>query len=196
MTMTIEFHRHRADRPWTREDVRDLPEGFRYEIEDGNLIVTGLPSPRHQYVALQVMRLLNDAAEAAGVDLVAVGPVDVATPSERGGYRSPDIALIPGELTEGGYDLLMGDDVLLAVEVTGKDAITRDTITKPLVYARLGIPYYWVVRIDGPEPVVTVYRRVGGRYEEMVTVTAGESVTITEPFPITIEPARLVRRRR
>ncbi|MFC4585449.1 Uma2 family endonuclease [Sphaerisporangium corydalis] len=194
--MTIEFDQHRTGRPWTREDTRDLPDGFRYEIEDGNLIVMNSPSPGHQFVANRLMRVLDDAAEVAGLDLVAVGPVDVAVPGARGGYRSPDVAVIAGELTEGGYELLLGGDILLAVEITGKDAITRDLITKCRVYADIGIPFYWVVRIDEPEPKVVMFELDGREYTEARTVGAGESATVTEPFPVTIEPLALTRRPR
>ncbi|MEV4457745.1 hypothetical protein [Microbispora sp. NPDC049633] len=67
MSVTIEFGRHGTLCPWTRDDTRDLPEGFRCEIEDGNLLVVNSPVPEHQYVANRLMRLLNDAAEDAGL---------------------------------------------------------------------------------------------------------------------------------
>ncbi|WP_203986954.1 Uma2 family endonuclease [Sphaerisporangium rufum] len=192
--MTIEFDQHRADRPWTREETRDLPEGFRYEIEDGNLIVMNSPSPGHQLVAYRLMNLLNDAAEAAGVDAVAIGPVDVAVPSARGGYLSPDVAVIPGAATEGGYELLVGGDVLLAVEITGKDAITRDMVTKCGVYAGLGIPSYWVVRMDEPAIRVIVFELANGGYRRVTEIVAGGSAVLDRPFPVTVEPGGLARR--
>jgi len=81
MSVTITFDQHRTDHPWTRDDTRDLPEGFRYEIEDGNLLIENSPPPQHQYAAYRLMRLLDDAAEDAGLDLITIGPVDVDSPA-------------------------------------------------------------------------------------------------------------------
>ncbi|WP_204016759.1 Uma2 family endonuclease [Sphaerimonospora thailandensis] len=193
--MTIEFGQHGPLYPWTREDTRDLPEGFRYEIEDGNLLVMNSPAPEHQYVANRLMRLLDDAAEEAGLDVVTLGPLDVDIPGPHPGYRSPDLVTIPYKLTEGGYDLLTGHDILLAIEITGKDAVTRDMITKRQVYAAIGIPYYWVVRLDQSEPRLIAFELVAGEYRETHNVLAGGPVTITDPFRVTVDPATLLRRR-
>jgi len=102
---------------------------------------------------------------------------------------------VPGKLTEGGYDVLKGHDVLIATEITGKDAITRDMITKRQVYASIGIPFYWVVRLDQPEPRLIVFELVAGEYRERHTVRMGEPVTIDEPFRVTLDPGALLRRR-
>lgn len=45
MSVTITFGRQGSRCPWPRDDTRDLPEGFRYEIEDGNLLVENSPHP-------------------------------------------------------------------------------------------------------------------------------------------------------
>ncbi|MCT9929314.1 Uma2 family endonuclease [Planotetraspora sp. A-T 1434] len=196
MTRTIDFGLHRIDHPWTRRDTCELPEGFRYEIEDGNLLVSASPALKHLCVAYRLMRILDDAAEEAGLDLISVGPVDVAVPGFFEGYRSPDLATIPGKLAEGNYELLTGDDVLIATEITSKDAITRDMITKRQVYASIGIPFYWVVRLDEAEPRLIVFKLVEGEYRQIHSVRAGEPATISEPFTVVIDPGALVRRRR
>ncbi|MEN3538242.1 Uma2 family endonuclease [Microbispora sp. ZYX-F-249] len=195
MSVTIEFDQHGTDYPWTRDDTRDLPEGFRYEIEDGNLLVMNSPAPEHQYVANRLMRILDDAAEDAGLDLITIGPVDVDVPGPLSGYRSPDLVTVPGKLAEGGYDLLKGHDVLIATEITGKDAITRDMITKRQVYASIGIPFYWVVRLDQPEPRLIVFELAAGEYRQRHDVRMGEPVTLDEPFRVTLDPGALLRRR-
>ncbi|WP_405085936.1 hypothetical protein [Microbispora sp. NBC_01389] len=70
--------------------------------------------------------------------MITIGPVDVDVPGPLPGYRSPDLVTVPGKLAEGGYDLLKGHDILIATEITGKDAITRDVITKRQVYRPVG----------------------------------------------------------
>ena len=196
MSVTITFGRQGSRCPWPRDDTRDLPQGFRYEIEDGNLLVENSPAPEHQYVAYRLMRLLNDAAENAGLDLITIGPVDVDVPGPLPGYRSPpDLVTVPGKLAEGGYDLLKGHDTLIATEITGKDAVTRDMITKRQVYASIGIPFSWVVRLDQPEPRVIVFELTAGEHRESHVVRTGEPETLDEPFRVTLDPGALLRRR-
>ncbi len=47
------------------------------------------------------MRILDDAAEDAGLDLITIGPLDVDVPGSLPGYRSPDLVTVPGKLAEG-----------------------------------------------------------------------------------------------
>ena len=62
----------------------------------------------------------------------------------------------------------------------------------PALYAQAGIPCYLRVELD---PLHVVAYRIGadGMYEEVTRVEPGEVLTLTEPFPITIDPAVLVR---
>ncbi|MEU6411346.1 Uma2 family endonuclease [Microbispora sp. NPDC046933] len=138
--------------------------------------------------------MTDDAAEDAGLDLITIGPVDVDVPGPLPGYRSPDLVTVPGRVAEGGYDLLKGKDVLIVTEITGKDAITRDMITKRQVYASIGIPFYWVVRLDHAEPRLIVFELAAGEYRERHDVRMGEPVTLDEPFRVTLDPRALLRR--
>jgi len=64
--------RTRATRPWrwTRRYLARLPDdGFRYEVADGQLIVTPLPSVPHQGVALKLARYLDEYVERHGLGI-------------------------------------------------------------------------------------------------------------------------------
>jgi hypothetical protein len=43
---------------------------------------------------------------------------------------------------------------------------------------------------------VVVHELAGGSYREIVTVRAGEAVTVAVPYPVELRPAELVGRRR
>ena len=73
------------DGDWTWDDLLDLPDEYRYEIVDGALEVNALPTPWHEYVALELAVLLRAAAPR---ELAVMGLVGV----EMGRtYRGPDI---------------------------------------------------------------------------------------------------------
>ena len=69
---------------------------------------------------------------------------------------------------------------------------SADRFRKPALYAEAGISCYLRVELDPPH--VVAYRiDADGIYEEVGRADAGEVLTLTEPFPITIDPAALVR---
>ena len=80
---------------------------------------------------------------------------------------------------------------VLAVEILSPSTARVDRLLKRSVYAALGVPSYWIVDCD--EPSVTVLRLVGDGYVEQATVRGDETLTVAEPFPLTLRPSQLVR---
>jgi Uma2 family endonuclease len=79
---------------WTVDLVRALPDdGRRYEIVDGELLVTPSPSYRHQNAVLALGGRLREylAAHAAGHVLIA--PADVVF--EQRTLVQPDVVVLP-----------------------------------------------------------------------------------------------------
>ena len=68
-----------------------------------------------------------------------------------------------------------------------------DLGTKRLAYEAVGVPEYWL--IDPEAPSLTVLRLIEGHYEEVARVTGDERYEATYPFPVTIVPGSLGRRR-
>ena len=82
--------------------------------------------------------------------------------------------------------------VVLAAEIVFRSSRTDDRFRKPGLYAQAGIPHYLRVELDPPH--VVAYRLgADGVYEEAGRAEPGQVLTLTEPFPITIDPAALVR---
>jgi Uma2 family endonuclease len=80
-------------RPWTRDELQRLPDdGNRYEVLDGTLLVTPLPSVRHQDLAGELGALLRRHCERHGIGLV-VGPAAVPFGESE---LQPDLAIFPG----------------------------------------------------------------------------------------------------
>jgi len=67
-----------------------------------------------------------------------------------------------------------------------------DRFVKPALYAQARIPCYLRLELN---PLHVVAYRIGadGLYEEAGRAAPGEVLTLTEPFPIAIDPAALLR---
>jgi Uma2 family endonuclease len=158
---------------FTYEDLRHTPDdGQRYEVLEGDLIVSPSPKVKHQEIVLRVIRLL-DQADRAECGRLLLAPMDVAL-SPRD-VVEPDLLFIAkdrlGIVTE---DNVQGAPDLV-VEVISEGSRKRDAITKRDLYARYGVRFYWLV--DPEEETVRVFELQDGAYGEPTTLRAGQQLT-------------------
>ncbi|WP_432509866.1 Uma2 family endonuclease [Kineococcus sp. SYSU DK001] len=131
-------------REWTFDDLLALPDdGYRYEILDGQLIVTPPPSVVHQDVidnlrAALVATVPGDwrLKTGVGVRMPRLGP-------ER--YVIPDLLAATGPRPAHYYE---PEAVRLAVEVTSPATRLRDRGSKKELYQAHGVPHYLLVDLD------------------------------------------------
>ena len=83
---------------------------------------------------------------------------------------------------------------MLAVEVISPTSRLRDAHLKKAVYARLGSPSFWLVDPARDKPSLTVFELADGAYREVACVAGDKAWTATQPFPVRVVPADLVRR--
>jgi Uma2 family endonuclease len=133
-----------AHKFWTYADLKHTPDdGRRYEILDGELIVTPSPSIPHQRAVLELGVALHRWWKAVGVAEVLVSPVDVILSWTR--VVIPDLVLVRRDrmhlvthrAIEGAPDLV--------VEVLSPSTARRDRTRKLRLYRNVGIPEYWIV---------------------------------------------------
>ena len=170
---------------WSREAYdRAVAAGVfgsedRVELIDGELLTMTPQGSRHAAIATRVGARL---ARALGDR----GHVRTQMPLAAGGDSEPepDLAVVPG------HDLDYLDahptTALLVVEVSD-DSLRRDRTVKQRLYARCGIPEYWIVSL--PDARLEVYRRpVDDAYRDTVLLRAGETVAPlaapTETIPV------------
>ena len=143
---------------WTIEEVDRLAEervesSPRYELVDGELLVTPAPSARHQRIILKLAMLLVPYVETNRIGELRLGPGEARlTPDSR---LEPDIFVIPP--TEGRMPR-WADPVTrlaLAVEVLSPNSSRHDRITKRRFFQKHGVPEYWVV--DGEAEAFEVW---------------------------------------
>ncbi len=122
-------------------------EGERVELLDGVLVEMSPQSPAHFLV---ITRLMRHFAAAPRWWTGVQGPLEVRPDSEP----EPDLAIHEGPPPPGEHHRT----ALLAIEVSVSTQLI-DRNVKGAMYARAGIPAYWLV--DVPARVVEVYTEPG-----------------------------------
>jgi Uma2 family endonuclease len=132
---------------WTAEMVRALPDdGKRYEVVDGELLVSPSPVVSHQRAVGRLWRVLDDFCRAHGMGEALFSPSDVEFSPRR--MVQPDVFVVP--LDDGQYRREWSDihSLLLAAEVLSPSTARYDRVTKRRMYQSEGVAEYWIVDCD------------------------------------------------
>jgi len=138
-------------RRWTAREVRQLIEDAplatpRYELVDGELLVTPSPVGRHQRAVVGLVRALDDYVEAHGLGVVLTSPSDVELEAER--LVQPDVYAMSwpewNRLATLGWP---ARNLLLAAEVLSPSSSRYDRVVKRPLY-QAHVPEYWIVDLD------------------------------------------------
>jgi Uma2 family endonuclease len=169
----------------TVEDMENMPDDeFRYELDDGVLIVSPAPSSLHQLAVTRLVVLLSAACPAGLTVLAGVG-VNIS----RHQHRVPDVAVVRADSFGTFFQEV---PPALVVEVASPRTRLYDRNRKKDTYEGFGVPVYWIVEPDPDHPELTVFGLRAGRYEQVAHVTGGQQYRATAPFPVTVVPAALV----
>lgn len=136
-----------AARDWTVERWRGLPaDGNRYELVEGQLLVTPSPALPHQRATFELARLIADYVDRSRIGLTVIAPADVEYDDRT--VVEPDIFVAP--LFEGRSPRSYAEvaELLLVVEVISPSSARADRITKRRLYQRQRVPQYWIVDLD------------------------------------------------
>lgn len=172
-------------RPLTRADLEDLPtdDGHRYELIDGILIVSPGPRHGHQTVVGNLHITLRQACPPGLQVLFAPFAVALSDDTEV----QPDLLVAPrSQFT----DKELPGPPLLAVEVLSPSTRRVDLLLKRDRLQAAGVPSYWLV--DPDVPSVLVLDLVDGTYVETARAGAGESCSVTLPFPVELVTDRFL----
>jgi Uma2 family endonuclease len=136
-----------ATKTWTREEVLALPDdGSRYELIDGELLVSPAPRGRHQRAVGELFVLLHRYVVAHNLGGVLFSPADLDLHS--GQLVQPD--LFVGSVVNGREPVEwneFGVPILIA-EVLSPSTARYDREVKRSRYQRSGVPVYWIVDLD------------------------------------------------
>ncbi|MGI8499510.1 MAG: Uma2 family endonuclease [Gemmatimonadaceae bacterium] len=136
-----------ATKRWTIDEVRALPDdGNRYEVVDGELLVTPAPSWRHGDAVLALVKRLLPYLEAHRLGHLKVAPQDLLLGDNV--LVQPDVFVVP---LVSGRTPRSWDEVrrlLLAIEVLSPGTARADRTVKRALYQRHAVPEYWIVDTD------------------------------------------------
>jgi Uma2 family endonuclease len=166
-------------REWTVDDLASLPKDLRYELIDGTLI---LPSPTgiHQEIAWEVIYALR-----ANCPRQLMMAADMSLQVDRRNEPRPDVLVYPRK--HGTVSPAPLGSGILAVEVISPDSNIRDLHTKPKVYAKAGVPSYWVIDPFHDAGVVLAEFRLDDTGQYALLTETAKIFSTEVPFPVTLD---------
>ena len=163
----------------TYRDYAALPDdGRRYQILDGELFVTPVPGTRHQITSMRLSTQLHAHVTAHGLGLVLAAPADVILADTS--IVQPDILFVATDRQAVVSARGIEGAPTLGVEILSPTTADVDRRRKRDLYARYGVPYYWIV--DADARVIEMYRLTAGAYELLARPT-GAMMIAADPFP-------------
>jgi Uma2 family endonuclease len=130
-------------RKFTYEDYLKTPDDKRYELIEGELLMTPSPVPMHQRISKKIALRLEQFITEKNLGEVFYAPCDVHLDDEN--VLQPDILFIAKERLD-----IIGDKNIqgapdLVIEIISESSAYRDMVQKKKLYARFRVGEYWIV---------------------------------------------------
>lgn len=162
----------------------------RVELIDGTYVVSPAPAGPHQLVVNNLLGTLVTSLRPAGLTSKATG-MGVVSPDmrpEQGLIPDVLVTASPGTWTE--ETVVPASEAVLAVEVLSPWSGPRDRVRKLELYARMGIPHYWL--IDPRSPVtITALQLQGPTYAQVSAASGEDFFSVEAPFRFSVRPSQL-----
>ncbi|KOU00873.1 restriction endonuclease [Streptomyces sp. NRRL F-2295] len=165
----------------------DVPEGWRAEIDERQIVLVPPPHAHHNGIAAKNQRRLYatlpedlEIYQTLGIHIAPLGKLYV-----------PDLVVMPAELIAAAApetsDPMDASEALLVVEITSRGNAREDRTKKYRAYARAGVPMYLLIdRFDTRGPMATLFTEPNGdgTYKHTDAVPFGKSLTLPSPFDV------------
>lgn len=161
----------------TWADYQQLPDdGRRYEVLEGELVVTPAPGYPHQKASMNISYRMEGWRLSRGdAGRVLCAPYDVILAEDT--IVQPDIVYLSGTTLDHIHDDRLFGAPDVAVEIHNQRSASRDRISKLQIYATYRVKEYWLVDLEGRS--ITVLRLAGDGYETIASGT-GETPLASE----------------
>lgn len=171
----------------TYDDLAQLPDdGKRYELLEGELVVSPAPMRRHQRAVMELALFLARARDAGFGD-VYIAPFDVVF--EPHNVTEPDLLFVRRERLDIITDTNVQGAPDLVIEVLSPSSADRDLRAKRQIYAKFRVPYYWIVDPEARNVQVLTLGPAGYHAEPLLS---GDALLGCPLFPdITVPAATL-----
>ncbi len=172
----------------TYQDYAALPDdGRRYEIHDGELSVTPAPNPQHQRLLGALYRFLHAHVADRALGEVILSPLDVILSDTS--VVQPDLVYLDRTRAEVVSGRGVEGPPTLVVEILSPSTARIDRDRKLRLYARHGVPYYWIV--DPEARAIEAFRLGPGGYTLAAGTSGGEAVDLPPFAGLALPPASL-----
>jgi Uma2 family endonuclease len=146
----------------TYREYEALPaDGRRYELHDGELFVTAAPGLPHQRVVGELFALLRQHVLGDRLGEVFVSPVDCILGETT--VVQPDLVFLESARSSLASARGIEGPPTLAIEIVSRSTARVDRSVKLQLYARYGIPHYWIV--DPEARSIEGFVLAGGSYD-------------------------------
>lgn len=153
-------------RKYTYEDYLKTPDDIRYELIEGELIMTPSPVTRHQRISGRLFALIFTFVRDNNLGEVFAAPYDVVL--DEYNVFQPDILFISKDRLNIITDKNVQGSPDFIIEILSESTVYRDAIQKKRRYARSGVKEYWIVAPDD-KLVEVYYLRDKGEYQLLKT---------------------------
>jgi Uma2 family endonuclease len=176
-----------AQNPWTPDSLRKFIDEHpgptpRYELVNGELLVTPAPTSLHQRLVFEIAMRLHAYVKQHGLGEVRISPSDLRPIPDA--LLQPDLFVIPAI---DGRRAPMEDPVtrvLVAIEVLSPSSARFDRVIKRRLYQEMGISEYWVV--DPDAQTIERWHPSDARPEIVDHALVWQPVNTMEPFALDI----------
>jgi Uma2 family endonuclease len=174
-------------RRWTIEEVEQLVderEGLtpRYELVDGELLVTPAPSHRHQRLIFELALRLQRYLTMHGIGEVFLGPAELKLVT--GERYEPDLFVLPAVSGRRPTVSKTPTTPLLICETLSPGSSRDDRFTKRRAFQRNLVPDYWI--IDGDAEALEIWHPEDERPALVDGTLVWHPVGAPEPFELDV----------
>ena len=134
-------------RQYTADDIQDFPDdGNRYEVIDGELLVTPAPSLAHQAAVGKLFVLLDAYVKRHARGFTLLSPADIRFSSRRA--VQPDVFVAPLFNDRPPRNWSEIKTLIVAAEVSSPTTARYDRVTKRKMFFDERVSEFWVVDLD------------------------------------------------
>jgi Uma2 family endonuclease len=147
--------------------------GQRLELIDGDLIDKMGQNPPHSHAITLLLTWLAKICETQRIRVQS--PMQAGGQDRKWSLPEPDVAVLAESKDDYRRRHPRGDELLLVVEVSDT-TVQHDSTMKRDLYARAGVPEYWVLDVGGRQ--LTVHRNpANGEFADVQSLSEHDSIS-------------------
>jgi Uma2 family endonuclease len=171
---------------WSADDLDAMPDdGVRRELIDGVLLVAPTQTSVHQVLTAR----LGVALDQTCPDHLFVTQANEVRLDSQLVFR-PDVLVTTFEAACRRTNSFTADEVVLTAEIVSPSSRSLDRVLKPTLYAKAGIPHYWLIETEGDLTVHT-YRLNSAARAYVASGSFTDVIRVDDPWRMEIPVGRL-----